>query len=492
MTDDDTQEQEYEITADAIQERQDMAMRQALVSAIDTQLGGGQSKYDTFNWDENPDIEQYYGSYLRNAYARAVCDQPVETTWRDAPDIVDQAEDDENDETTFESEVADLFNTLRVPHYLKRGDTLSGIGEYGIVVLEFDDISEPGEFRTEVGNPQNLTGMRPFSQASIEEINLGGPGSERWGEPLTYTLDLEDEDDRVTQQGTPTDDDDEDFVVHHTRVIHIPSEGLLDDEIRGTPRQEPIWNNLTDIEKALGSAGELAYRASSLGININIDKDYQLEDGGEQQNEHLQRWWYGLEPILRTTGADDVQNLGGETIDPQPVIDANIAAISAQVGIPQSVLKGNETGERATQQDLKEWYGKIQSRREEFVTPVMVRELIDRLLEYGVLPDPRGEDYEVEWAPLAEADQKEVAETEKLRAEMLNTLTVFTDALDEEQIREYLEDGTLPSEIDVSSIEESELEPPEMEFGEDVPPAEAPPEQPGEPPAMADGGEDEQ
>lgn len=473
---------EHEITAAEQRHRANMQLRQALVSAIDSTLGGGQDKYETFNWDTNPTVEQFYGMYLRNAYARAICDMPVEATWRDAPEIVDHAEPDDStgdSETDFEQAVAALFDAQRVAHYLKRGDVLSGIGEFGVIVLEFSDTDAPDDFATEVTPSESLelTGLRPFSQASVTEIDVGGPGSGRWGEPVSYELDLTDEDDAVTQPGP------DELEVHHSRVLHIPADGLLDDEIRGTPRQEPVWNNLTDIEKALGSAGELAYRASAWGLNVNIDSDYQLEDGGDAMDEHLQRWYYGLEPILQTQGADEVQSLGGEEIDPKLVIDPNVEAISAQVGIPQSVLKGNETGERATEQDLKEWYGKIQSRREEIVTPTIVRELIDRLLEYGVLPEPAGDGYDVEWEPLAEADQQEIADTEKTRAEVLETWPFIEEVLTTNQQREYIEDGSLPSELDELGVPESDLEPPEFSMGE-TPPA------PGGPPVAPDGGEE--
>ncbi|WP_126665247.1 anti-CBASS protein Acb1 family protein [Haloterrigena salifodinae] len=460
----------YEITAAEQRQRADMQMRHALTAAIDSEIGGGQDKYDVFGWDEDPEVEDYYGMYLRNAYARAVCDQPVDTTWRDAPQIEDRGETADDEQTEFEQEVEHLVEDLRLWHYTHRADKLSGIGEFGILVLEFDDIDSPEGFADEVdeNSVSELNGLRPFSQASVDEIELGGPGSGRWGEPNVYHVDLDDEDDAVSHNG-PTE-----LEIHHSRVVHIPSDGLLDDEIRGTPRQEPIWNNLVDIEKALGSAGEVAYRASAWGINVNISPDYQLEDGGDNLRDHLQRWYYGLEPILRTEGADDVQNLGGETIDPQPIIDPNVAAISAQVGIPQSVLKGNETGERATQQDLREWYGKIQSRREEFVTPTFVREIIDRCLRYGVLIAPAGQaenreigGYDVSWPPLAETDESEVASIKKTRAEFLNTATAGypDDLLTREQQLEFYREGTLPTELDdeiansaESNIDESDAD----------------------------------
>lgn len=442
---------ELELTADRMN-RDDMQMRMALANVLGENLGTNSNEdyYEVFNWDKNPGVEQYYALALRNPYAYAVTFLPVNTTWRDAPRVVDDAESDEEDgQTQFEEAVEEIERENRIWHYGKRADKLSGIGNFGILVLEFDDTSGPGDFANEVTGASELQGLRPFSRASIKSYQTGGPGSDRWGEPVQYTLDLEDEDDAttadVTQQG-PTE-----LEVHHSRVIHIPSDELLDDEIRGIPRQEPVYNNLVDIEKSLGSAGELAYRATAWGLNVNISEDFQLEDGGEDMREHLQRWYHGLEPILRTQGADDVQSLGGEEIDPSNIIDPNVEAISAQTGIPQSILKGNETGERATTQDLYEWYGKISERRQEFVTPKIVRELIDRLIEYGVIPEPR-DGYSVEWDPLHETSEEDVASIQKTRAETLKTWPFVEEYLTPEMQKEFVEDGTLPSELDTAEL----------------------------------------
>jgi hypothetical protein len=121
------------------------------------------------------------------------------------------------------------------------------------------------------------------------------------------------------------------------------------------------------------------------------------------------------------------------------------------------VLKGNETGERATTQDLKEWYGKIQERREEFVTPTIVRELIDRLIKYDILPTPSDGPaaYSVEWSPLAELAESDVADIQMTRAEMLNEWTGGNpdDYFTREQQRKIVEDGVFPSEME--EIEET-------------------------------------
>lgn len=439
-------------------EQVDMAMRQVLADQLGENVDaeGVNDYYDVFDWDPNPTATDYYAMALRNPYAFAVTFLPAMTAWRDAPRIVDDGEAADG-QTEFEADLQEHARELDLWHYGARADMLAGIGTFGILVLEFDDIEqgqvgdggEDDGFASAVDNPTSLQGLRPYSRESVEDVRLGGPGSGRWGQPVEYQIDLGDENDEefgIEREGPDT------MWVHHSRVIHIHSDQLLDDEIRGIPRQQPVYNNLIDIEKTLGSAGELAYRASAWGININIDKDFDIEQGGDQLREHLARWQSGLENVLRTHGADQVQSLGGEDIDPSLVTDPNIEAISAQTGIPQSVLKGNETGERATTQDLKEWYGKVQERREEFVAPTIVRALIDRLVEYNIISPPQDgpSAYSVEWESLHEMSAKDEAEIQHTRAQALNEWTggMPEAMLTREQQAEYIEDGVLPSEFD--------------------------------------------
>lgn len=438
-------------------EQVDTAMRQVLQDQLGENVDaeGIPDYYDVFDWDPDPSAYDYYSMAMRNPYAFAVTFLPAMTSWRDPPEIVDNADTDET--TEFESDLSEVVDEHDVWSYLSRADKLAGIGTFGVLVLEFDDIEqgevtddESGGFADPVKDAESLTGLRPYSRVSIENVKLGGPGSGRWGEPLKYKLDLEDEN---NEEFSIDQDGPDSMWVHHSRVIHVHSDQLLDDEIRGIPRQQPVYNNLVDIEKTLGSAGELAYRASAWGININIDKDFQLEEGGDQLREHLARWQSGLEQVLRTHGADDVQSLGGEDIDPSLVIDPNVEALSAQTGLPQSVLKGNETGERATTQDLKEWYGKIQERRQDFVTPTLVRALVDRLITYGIVSPPaEGKNaYSVEWEPLAEMSEKDISEVRVNRSKAVKNVQTMIPGMTTEQVVAWVEDGEFP-EFDDTEI----------------------------------------
>lgn len=454
--DDEQSDDSAELTAsaDGLAVRQEFQMRYALAQALGDALPGtDEDYYDVFGWKRHPTVEDYFAIALRNPYAYAVTFLPPELTWRDPPTIVDDAEVE--DGTEFESDVEGLADDLRLWHYCRRADKLAGIGKFGVLVLQFDDIDGHEGLTDPVDDASELLGFRPFSRASVTGVQLGEPGTERWDKPTQYTLDFSDENET---EGVVTRGQVDTVKVHWTRVIHIPSDELLDDEIRGIERQKPVYNNLVDIERTLGAAGQLAYRAAAWGIHINIDKDFELEDAGEDLREHLKRWNLGLENVLRTQGADEVKSLGGEQIDPSGITDPNIEAISAHTGIPQSVLKGNETGERATTQDLADLYGQINGRRREFAEPLIVRAVIDRARRFDVIADPRGNGYSVNWSPLFELPEDAIAEMREQRARTLQTWGEAITPLSREQEAAFIEDGSLPTELPEAADEVAALE----------------------------------
>jgi len=448
---DDMESLEELVAEDGLSTRQEYQMRFALAETLGENLAGDDDYYDVFDWDKDPGVDEFYALALRNPYAYAVTFLRPEMTWRNPPQISDRAEATDDSQTQFESDVQGLVDDLRLWHYCRRADKLAGIGKFGALVLEFDDTDDEDDFSTPVDQGAELTGLKPFSRASISEVKIGSPGSGRWNEPNKYLLDFSDEneyeDDVMSYEGEET------VWVHWQRVIHIPSDELLDDELRGIERQRPVYNNIIDIERSLGSAGKLAYRAAAWGLNINIAKDFELEDGGDKLRENLKRWQNGLENVLRTQGAEDVQSLGGEDIDPQPIIDPNIEAISAQTGIPQSVLKGNETGERATSQDLKELYGRIAERQNTFSEPQIVRDIFGRLMMVGTIASPSGDGYLVDWPPLEEMSEADQADIRETRAGALETwLKNAPGVLTPEQQLEFIRDGTLPTELQTGDL----------------------------------------
>ena len=421
----------------------------------DSGFGDRRDHYDTFGWPKRGnngdwDADNYYALYLRNAYAYAVVAQKPKTTWKHEPEVRDRAnqeEDAQRDPTAFERAITKLDREHDLWHYAHRVDRMAGIGRHGLLVVDYADTNGPEDFQKEFTGADGVSGLdlingyRVYPEPMIEDIEWGDPGSDRWGQPLEYQIDLGDDADAGTQ-----DEEDTTLRVHHSRVVDVPARVLDDDETRARPRQEPVVNNILDIEKALGSTAELSYRAADYGLNVNLDPE-KVDTSGDaldMMDDDLRDWYHGLQPFLRTTGAE-VNRLGGEVKDPTGIVDNNVRAIATQTGIPQRVLEGASLGELASaEKDERQYFGLISERQEQYAGPYIARAIIDHHLEDGVLPDQEGEWYDLVWPDLVELSEQEAANIMETRSTVVTNLQAAVPGLSGERAEEFVATGEFP------------------------------------------------
>jgi hypothetical protein len=430
-------------------------LRRSLANELGDSGHEARDWYDTFGWPNRGnnadwDADNYYALYLRNAYAYAVVAQKPKTTWKHEPEVrdrVDQEEDAQRDPTDFERAITKLDREQDLWHYCHRVDRMAGVGRHGLLVIDYADTDQPEDFQGEFTGVANASGLdmvngyRVYPESMIEDIEWGEPGSDRWGQPIEYQIDLGDDADAGTN-----DEEDTTLRIHHSRVVDVPARVLDDDETRARPRQEPVLNNILDIEKALGSTAELSYRAADYGLNVNLDPE-KVDTSGDaldMMEEDLQDWYHGLQPFLRTTGAE-VNRLGGEVKDPTGIVDNNVRAISTQTGIPQRVLEGASLGELASaEKDEDQYLGMISERQEQYAEPYIARAIINHHLEDDVLPDFEGEWFDFIWPDLSEMSEQEEADVMSTRSEVVTNLQAAVPALNGERAEEFVETGEFP------------------------------------------------
>lgn len=453
-------------------------LRHSLANELGDSGHDARDWYDTFGWpnrgnDADWDADNYYALYLRNAYAYAVVAQKPKTTWKHEPEVrdrADQEEDVQDDPTEFERAITKLDREHDVWHYAHRVDRMAGIGRHGLLVIDYADTNGPEDFEEPFTGVENaggldmVNGYRVYPEPMIEDIDWGKPGSDRWGEPITYQIDLGDDADAGTQ-----DEEETTLTIHHSRVVDVPARVLDDDETRARPRQEPVLNNILDIEKTLGSTAELSYRAADYGINVNLDPE-KVDTSGDAldtMEDDLQDWYHGLQPFFRTTGAD-VNRLGGEVKDPTGIVDNNVRAIATQTGIPQRVLEGASLGELASaEKDEEQYYGLIGERQRQYAEPYIARAIVDHHLEDGALPAPEGDWYDFEWPDLSELSEQEAATVKETRANVVANLQTAVPGLGGERAEGFVETGEFPEREEQTANQLDEDDPRVQEaFGE--------------------------
>jgi len=359
-------------------------------------------------------ITDYKGMYKRSGVAKRVVRILPEETWALPPVIY---ETEESNETEFEKEWKTLQETKRILHYLQRIDVLSGIGEFGVLLLGIDDgkeLNEPIEGINETTGEQvgkskhKLIYLKPFDQSVVKvktkETDVASP---RYGFPKTYDIEFE---------GLLTTSARQTKVAHWTRVIHIADNREMS-EVFGTPRMELIYNRLLDIRKILGGSGEMFWKGGFPGLSFET----QPEPGDEALDldslkDQMEKYMAGMQRYLATTGMT-VKSLGPQVASPKDHVETNMRNIAISLGIPYRIFLGTEEAKLASAQDITTWNKRLSQRQENYVTPFVIRPFIDRLIILGILPEPK--EYTVDWPDLNAPTDEDKANVAKILTEAI-------------------------------------------------------------------------
>lgn len=387
----------------------DIADRFRLAGALGKQFGGDRDLYTTLGYKVNLTPQDYWGMYKRGGIAaRAIKAFPA-ATWRGQPTIVE--DEDEND-TPFETQIKELFEKMKVWHYLAKADKLSGIGHYGLLVLGVDDgakMSEP------LVKARQLHWLKAVSELNADISKLDGkPESPRYGLPEMYKITFGSDQGSGVLQHTRTLD------VHHSRVIHI-AEDCDDDDVYGTPRLEPVMNNFFDIQKIVGGSAEMFWLGARNGLAFEASEDARLEPSDvDALEEQADAYQHQIRRLL-TSHNGKWQSLGVDVADPKSHYEIQLQIVSGTLGIPQRILVGNEAGELASTTDENSWLSRIDERRIDFAEPCIIRPFIARLIEVGIVKPPKTLEYSINWVTNKELGENLKADIGTKKAQAIAT-----------------------------------------------------------------------
>jgi len=383
--------------------------RAEFAAKLGFQFGGDRDLYQALGYDTTLVFDDFYTRYTRQEIAKAVIDRPVKATWQGSLELIESTK---AEDTLFEKEWVRLNKKFKLKTRLSRVDRLTGIGRYGVLLLGLDDVRGNEDFEKPTSGIRILKYVKPFSEGTAKISRFeSNPKNERYGKPLFYSIDVKDLSSGASQT----------IKVHHSRVIHI-TDDPLESEVYGTPRLEPIWNRLMDIEKISGGDAEMFWRGARPGYQGLVDKDFTMTT--EQMNklkDEIDEFEHNLRRVFINEGVK-LEDLKQQIADPSTHIKTQLELISSEKGIPVRVLIGSERGELASTQDTTEWLTFVQARREDHAEPNIVRPFVDRLIELKILPKP-SEDYTVDWKDLFSISEKSRVEIGKGRANALREYT---------------------------------------------------------------------
>jgi hypothetical protein len=385
--------------------------------------------------------EQYDYWYRRSGLAARIIEQPCIDTWKKPPPVTSASEE-------FVRAWETVVSKNRVWNALSRADRLSGIGEYGVLLLGFKTDSplkapvRKGELNA-LG-PKGLLYLRPFSAMAADVSRMDdNRSSARYGLPLTYAIDVDGE---HSQE------------VHWSRVLHI-ADGKTDSEVRGTPRLRKVFNVLLDTMKVAGGVPEAAWLEMRRGLIFKTMEGYRKtgdEDDETGQKQQMEEFVHDLARVLFLEGIEP-QNLGSQIPDPSGVWTMLKEILSVSTGIPQRILFGSAAGALASaEEDTQQWYSIVGDRQTNYAEPEILRPFIERLKGVGILPPANYEigvpdgDGNLSWPALFEMsdlDKAQVADIKASAVQKLSNPATGQLPLTEDEVRSILgldplEDGT--------------------------------------------------
>lgn len=350
-----------------------------------------------------PTPEDLMVMYRVNGIARVVVEAYSEFCWRELPIISEDKDAEES--TPFEKAWMDLVEEHDLLSIFANADIKAGLGYWGVIYLGFSDAKIEGDLLNEVRSGSKLTHIRIFDYRHSRVLNWNAdPTNPRVGKPEVYTLSFDPEDGAENKPCHSMN-------VHWSRCIHIPA-GWKDSDISDTPRVDSCYNWLSDIMVILASSRIGYWNGGNPGVFGEIDKDAHftpqdmdsLAQKVEDYTKNLKRFILGKGLKMNT--------MSPNVTEPTAFFETTMKAIAASTKIPLRVLLGTEMGILAGDQDSAKVASNITIRQRQYCEKYILRQFIDRMVAYGVLPaegSTKKKFYRVEWSNLYALKEQEQA-----------------------------------------------------------------------------------
>ncbi len=343
-------------------------------------------------------MDDYQRLYDREGVATRVVSIYPEESWQTPPDIYET--EDMKKTTAFEVALEEMKNNLNIFTHLQTADEISGVSEYGVVLLGFDDgnplstavfsYRSNGRIDTRFKN-RKLLYLRAIPQrhAAIRTFETN-PASPRYGLPNSYSIGLISPDSLAGQQipeGLP--DNLKDQEVHWTRVLHL-ADNRKGSDVWGVPRLQPVFNRIFDLQKVLGGNGQGFWQGGFPGISIENMPGIseELEWDKESTKDEVEKYLLGLQRYLALENLT-ARPLSVQVADPKASFEMHLRCISMAIGVPLRVFMGSEEAKLASSQDMRTWNKRLSKRQQFYIDPFIIRPFLERMFIVGALPRPK-------------------------------------------------------------------------------------------------------
>lgn len=201
-----------------------------------------------------------------------------------------------------------------------------------------------------------------------------------------------------------------------------------------------------------GGGAEAFWLRANQGLQLDMAKDMRPLGPEEKQElkDQVDEYAHQMRRVLRTRGIT-TKTLGSDVADFGTSTDTVLKQIAGSIGIPMRILTGSEMGQLASGQDRDNWDTQVQDRRLAHAEPFILRPLVDRMIQVGMLPTPELP-YEVRWASVQDLSETERSAGAKAWADTNNAAgkTVFSA----EEIRDHWYGMTPLEDEDLDEVDD--------------------------------------
>jgi uncharacterized protein len=365
--------------------------RQLLSRGLGEMFGGRRDLYTTFGYTKNFTYEEAIMRYRRLGMVSRIVNAYPDAVWTRPPQYVEGVGATATPANLHRA-VLKLDKGVRFYHYINRADRLAGVGPYSVLLLGFDDVRSNEDLVRPVEKNKNaIAYMQAYGhgQCKVMEWETDAT-SPYFGMPKIYSLGLAT---NIPGAHENTTSPVNWVTVHRDRVIHV-IDSPMDNDVYGYPILERVYNSMDDVEKITGGSAEMFWLNGRGGMHIDVDKDTQFTEAhAKDLRQQIDDFQNDLVRVLRTRGVN-INQLGAQGVNPEPVFNVVMSMVSIATGIPQRIFIGSEQGKLASEQDRANWAVRLESRRVLQSEPTILHPLIERLQRFGVLPD---EEYNTQW-----------------------------------------------------------------------------------------------
>ncbi len=391
-----------------------------LLPEYDPNYSSSQKGQGSTLWNENITNDQLIAAYRNNGIGRKLVNKIASDTFDNWFNVI-------SDNENLIIEVNEIFSSKKrwsnpgdnvrfgLKKTLKEVNKIGMVEGYALLMLGYSD---DGELEDEVKNPRSLDYLSIIPRSKIKKLLIDQDiGSEHYGGIIGAKVKL----------GTGPA-----IEVHASRFIYRPVNQYGNDP-EGIGFMRPAYNYLVVLDNVIWSTGQSFYRNAAGFLHFIKKKGKSTamkKIKAQAKNTNALTAWVSDE----STEIKDV-GVKKSALNPMPYLEVAVFAVSTSFDIPAQIVIGTAAGAvTGSETNLDDYYSDISSKQDIEQTPV-IEELITILQDTGQVT--KG-DFNIEWKPLRELDEKKQAEIEKIRAET-EQIRINSGTITAEEIRKKLE-----------------------------------------------------